>query len=238
MRAPGGWQRRPRDSGARAGACSAARSLPLPRSRVAPRPATGGGVRQRAFAGAPRWPRSPAVPRGFVRSHAFARSWRRLSEPRRWRRVTTHAFASRRRSWPADAAGTAPRARRRAPGVCARLRAELALRRRPHAGGGAENHVRSSGARPQSQREAAGRAVRAPLGARRRLLPGASWRGSRLALPARSAAAKLDNAITSQNESYLNNQTEQQALLLRHERCAPRFLARRAPDKLEPQAAR
>ena len=36
--------------------------------------------------------------------------------------------------------------------------------------------------------------------------------------PARSAAAKLDNAITSQNESYLNNQTEQQALLLRHER--------------------
>ena len=38
------------------------------------------------------------------------------------------------------------------------------------------------------------------------------------ALPIRSAAAKLENAITSQNESYLNNQTDQQALLLRHGR--------------------
>lgn len=74
MRAPGGRQRRPRDAGARAGARSAARSLPLPRSRVATRPITGGGVRQRAFAGAPRWLRSPAAPRGFVRSHARLRA--------------------------------------------------------------------------------------------------------------------------------------------------------------------
>ena len=36
--------------------------------------------------------------------------------------------------------------------------------------------------------------------------------------PVRSAAAKLEHAITGQNESYLNNQTDQQALLLRHER--------------------
>ena len=34
--------------------------------------------------------------------------------------------------------------------------------------------------------------------------------------PRRTAAAKLENAITSQNESYLNNQTDQQALLIRH----------------------
>ena len=39
---------------------------------------------------------------------------------------------------------------------------------------------------------------------------------STLEPPRRSAAAKLENAITSQNESYLNNQTDQQALLIRH----------------------
>ena len=32
---------------------------------------------------------------------------------------------------------------------------------------------------------------------------------------ARTAAAKLDNAITSQNDSYLDSQGDQQALLLR-----------------------
>ena len=37
-----------------------------------------------------------------------------------------------------------------------------------------------------------------------------------LSTPRRTAAAKLENAITSQNESYLNNQTDQQALLIRH----------------------
>ena len=39
-----------------------------------------------------------------------------------------------------------------------------------------------------------------------------------LSPPRRTAAAKLENAITSQNESYLNNQTDQQALLIRHAR--------------------
>ena len=45
----------------------------------------------------------------------------------------------------------------------------------------------------------------------------------------RTAAAKLENAITSQNESYLNNQTDQQALLIRH--AYPAILAYLASER-------
>ena len=121
MRAPRGRQRRPRHARARAGT-SATSAFQLPSAAAR---ALFAAFTRRATA-ANRWASATAfsgrcaaralllpAASSFACSRALVvGSWRSLSGRQRWPRATTPAFELRRPSWPADAAGTAPRVRR------------------------------------------------------------------------------------------------------------------------------